>query len=76
MVVPKHRHEIVERNRLRRRLRHIGRTEVVPRLWKAGCDLDVMVRARREAYDAPYGALKDELIGVTEALCSGPLSSE
>ncbi|MGD2070211.1 MAG: ribonuclease P protein component [Gemmatimonadota bacterium] len=75
MVVPKHRREIVERNRLRRRLRHIGRSQVLPRLWEAGRSLDVLVRARREAYDAPYGVLEDELVGVTEELCSGPRSS-
>jgi len=75
MVVPKHGREIVERNRVRRRLREIGRTEVVPRLWEAGRSLDVLVRARREAYDVEYAELRKELTEVTEELCSGRSSS-
>lgn len=76
LVVPKHRHEIVERNRLRRRLRDIGRTRVLPLLWEAGRDVDFMVRARREAYDASYETLLSELTRATEELCSGPSSSD
>ena len=74
-MVPKHRREIVERNRLQRRLREIGRTVVLPRLWEAGRATDVLVRARREAYDAPYAVLEEELTRVTEELCSGASSS-
>jgi ribonuclease P protein component len=69
-VVPKHRHRIVERNRLRRRLREVGRTRVLPRLWEAGRDLDVLVRARREAYEASYQELEADLKTLTETLCS------
>jgi ribonuclease P protein component len=70
LVVPKHRHNSVQRNLVKRRLREIGRTELLPGL--AGCarPLDVMVRARAEAYDAPFGALLAELRGVVEELCS------
>jgi ribonuclease P protein component len=75
MVVPKHGHTIVGRNRLRRRLRHIGRTRVLPRFWETGLGLDVLVRARREAYEAPYETLESELVGLTEELCSEPSSS-
>lgn len=75
MVVPKHGHDIVERNRVRRRLREIGRTAVIPRLWDDDRPLDVLVRARREAYDAGYAELKQELSEVTEELCSGRSSS-
>ena len=75
MVVPKHKHTIVERNRLRRRLRHIGRTRVLPRLWRADAPLDFMVRARGEAYGASYDTLEAELTEVTEELCSAPSSS-
>jgi len=60
----------VQRNRLRRRLREIGRLEVLPRLADAGKALDILVRARREAYDAPYDALRDEVVRVTEGICS------
>ena len=70
MIVPKHRHSIVERNRVKRRLREIGRTRVLPRLREQGMTLDVLVRARREAYLVGFRTLKNELQSVTEDLCS------
>lgn len=70
MIVPKHRHKIVERNRVKRRLREIGRTCVLPRLREEGIELDVLVRARKEAYGVGYRTLKDELAAVVEVLCS------
>jgi ribonuclease P protein component len=70
LIVPKHRHTIVERNRLKRRLREVGRTEVLPRLWREGLAVDVLVRARREAYGAGFRELRDELLAMTEGLCS------
>ena len=70
LIVPKHRHSIVERNRVKRRLREIGRTRVLPRLREQGMALDVLVRARREAYGVGFRTLKDELQSVTEDLCS------
>lgn len=72
VIVPKHRHTVVRRNLVRRRLREVGRTEVLPRLRSAGLSVDVIVRARREAYAAPFAVLRDELVEVTEALCSEP----
>lgn len=71
LVVPKHRREIVERNLLKRRLREIGRTEVLPRLSECGRVLDVLIRARAEAYDAPYAELAEQLHQIAEELCSG-----
>ena len=68
--MPKHKHEIVERNLVKRRLREIGRAEILPRLDGAGRALDLMVRARPEAYDASFQALREELAEVVEALCS------
>jgi ribonuclease P protein component len=62
LVVPKHRHTIVERNRVKRRLREIGRIEVLPRLRSTGRPLDVLVRARPEAYEASFDALRDEFV--------------
>ena len=70
MIVPKHRHTIVERNRVKRRLREIGRTCVLPRLREKGIELDVLVRARKEAYGVGYRTLKDQLAAVVEVLCS------
>lgn len=71
LIVPKHGRRIVDRNLVKRRLREIGRREVLPRLDDAGVSLDVLVRARRSAYDTGFTELLDELLEVTEALCSG-----
>jgi ribonuclease P protein component len=72
LIVPKHGRAIVQRNRLKRRLREIGRIHILPELRKRSCPFDVLVRARREAYGAPYHVLRDQLTEVTEALCSAP----
>lgn len=60
--MPKHRHDAVRRNRLKRRIREIVRQEVLPRLDERGRPVDVIVRARAEAYDASYGELRSELV--------------
>jgi len=70
VVVPKHKHEIVERNRVKRRLRELGRTVVLPALGNSGLALDVMIRARPEAYAADFAALRQELQELVEELCS------
>jgi ribonuclease P protein component len=75
VVVPKHRHRIVDRNLLKRRLREVGRTEMLPALRAAAAPMDVLVRARREAYEAGFEELKQELLEVTKILCSDPPSS-
>jgi ribonuclease P protein component len=62
LVVPRHRHRIVDRNVLKRRLREVLRREVLPRLRNRPVAADVLVRARREAYDAGFDALREELI--------------
>lgn len=66
IIVPKHKQTIVRRNRLKRQLREIMRGEVLPRLRSAGRPEDVMVRARREAYDATFSGLRDELVAWVE----------
>ena len=67
VVVPKHRRSAVERNLLKRRLREVLRSEVMPRLGTvAGDKPDVLVRARKEAYLATFSQLRDELIAWTE----------
>lgn len=71
LVVPKHRQSGVDRNRVKRRLREIGRREVLPRMRDAGQSGDLLVRARREAYEASYQQLRRELIEIAEEICSG-----
>lgn len=73
-VVPKHRRRVVDRNRLKRRLREIGRRELLPRLRASGPAGDLLIRARAEAYGAGFQQLRSELIQVAEELCSGQFS--
>jgi ribonuclease P protein component len=63
LIVPRFSRSAVARNRLRRRLKEIWRREIqsVQPGW------DLIVRARREAYDAPFQALRAELLGWRDA---------
>ncbi len=70
VVVPKHRRTIVQRNRLKRRLRELVRGLVLPGLDARGLALDVVVRARGEAYAASYVSLSAELASWLERRCS------
>lgn len=74
VVVPKHGRKIVERNRLKRRLRESARLELVPRCLDRGTALDVLIQARPPAYEAGFQALRDEIRELAEMLCS-PSSS-
>jgi ribonuclease P protein component len=69
LIVPKHGRRIVERNLLRRRLREIGRRRVLPGLAARGTAADVLIRARRGAYDIGFGALEEEVTEAVEGLC-------
>jgi ribonuclease P protein component len=60
IVVPKHGHTAVRRNRLKRQLRELTRAEVLPRQ----ASRDVLFRARREAYAADFPALRDAITRV------------
>jgi ribonuclease P protein component len=57
-IVPKHGRSIVERNQLKRRLREIVRQNVLQRIPS----VDMIVRARPEAYSAPFASLERELL--------------
>ena len=70
LVVPRHKRPVVERNRLKRRLRELGRIRILPALRNAGATLDVMIRTRPEAYGATFEALREEVERLTEELCS------
>ena len=69
MIVPKHRHNAVDRNRLRRRIREVGRTVVLPLLRASERTLDVMVRARAGAYRIGFAELRRELESKAQELC-------
>jgi len=70
LVVPKHGRRIVDRNLLKRRLREIGRREILPGLDARAAHKDVLVRARKEAYTMSFDALTHELKQAVEGLCS------
>ena len=57
MVVPKYSHTIVDRNQLRRRIRELTRTALIP-----GCKgIDLIIRALPVAYEADFGSLAAEI---------------
>jgi ribonuclease P protein component len=70
VVVPKHKRRIVDRNRVKRRLREIGRSVLLPALRNRGLRLNVLLRARPETYTASFAQLRDEVAALTEQLCS------
>jgi ribonuclease P protein component len=75
VIVPRYRQTVVARNRVKRRLREVLRREVLPRLEAAGLFIDVLVRARREAYGAPFAELRQELEQWTDRRLSRAASS-
>ena len=58
LIVPRFRHSAVARNLVRRRLKEIWRRDVRPvqPAW------DLVVRARRSAYDATFESLRAQLL--------------
>lgn len=64
IVVPKHRRNIVERNRVKRRLRELVRTRLLPRLER----IDLLIRAKPEAYNSSFEQLADDLAAIGEKL--------
>ena len=57
VIVPKHKHSAVERNRLKRRLREAVRQHIFSVLPA----VDLVIRAQPSAYDASYEQLVEEL---------------
>ena len=60
IIVPRYKESAVKRNRLRRRLREIGRRQVLPVLASV---LDIAVRPRPAAYVASFETLRREFVG-------------
>lgn len=59
VVVPRYQHTAVARNRVRRRLREVARRGALATLPA----VDLIVRARREAYGAQAAALRADVLG-------------
>ncbi len=70
LVVPKHGHKIVARNRVKRRLREAARQHLLPRCLERGVALDILIRARPAAYEVAFEQLKEEIVDLAEQLCS------
>lgn len=68
VVVPRHGRTIVERNRVRRRLREVARREWLPGAVRRGVELDVVVRAGPGAYRASFEELARALSSGLEAV--------
>lgn len=69
VVVPLFGHTAVERNRLQRRLREIGRRDWLAAAWDQGRETDLLLRARPAAYGCGFDALRREVLGALEELC-------
>lgn len=57
LIVPKHKHSAVDRNRLRRRLREIIRVELLPSVARG----EALIRAKSEAYELSFAGLRTEI---------------
>jgi len=57
IVVPKYKHSIVSRNRVRRRLRELARIRLLPNLGS----VDLLVRAKPPAYGTTFEQLASDV---------------
>ncbi len=64
VVVSKRGHTIVQRNRLKRRLRELARTRIIP----GRNELDLVIRSLSTAYDATFQQLKEEIDSIAAQL--------
>jgi len=70
IVVPRHQHSAVDRNRLKRRLRELARLELLPAL-RGIAAIDIAIRARREGYAATMDALRRDIDAIRARVTSG-----
>lgn len=68
VIVSKHGHTIVERNRLRRRLRELARTRIIP---GAGA-IDIIIRSLSSAYMVTFQQLTGEIDRISLQLSEKP----
>jgi len=64
IVVPKFGFTAVRRNKLKRRIRELSRTLILP--GTPSCD--ILVRARRDAYAATFDELRDDVHAIVTHL--------
>jgi ribonuclease P protein component len=64
LIVPRFQSSAVARNRLRRRLREIWRRDIQPQQTGG----DILIRVRREAYQASFDALRGQLLAWRDAV--------
>lgn len=65
MIVPKHGQAAVARNTVKRRLKELARTELLPLLAQRNAEaLDVVIRATPSAYKASFAELRAALAKV------------
>jgi ribonuclease P protein component len=62
IVVPKHRHKVVARNRVKRRLRELVRTSLLPGLGR----IDLLIRAKPEAYGSTFNELSADISQISD----------
>lgn len=67
VIVPRYSHSAVERNLVKRRLRELIRTELLPTMEA----LDVVVRAAPSAYKADFDTLRGALRKASERIRQG-----
>ena len=63
-MVPKFGFTAVKRNKLKRRLRELVRQQLLP----SGGSTDLLIRARRDAYDVDYDSLREAIAQVVAQL--------
>jgi ribonuclease P protein component len=67
IVVPKLTFTAVRRNKLKRRMRELTRQH----LWPVSASCDLVLRAKREAYDASFNQLREDVERLGAAVASG-----
>ena len=60
LVIPKYNHTAVERNRLKRRVREVIRSELLGVLPS----IDIVIRSRTDAYGVQFSILRNDLRGL------------
>ena len=68
IIVPRHKRTIVERNTLKRRLRELARTRLLPVIVPPIPPADVVIFARPEAYAASFADLAAEVSRAAERI--------